>query len=438
MSESVYEESDICQLPSWGIVALAARCGRLALPFFDYWKDPSRRYLSMIETKSIQRVIHICETVAATGDESMDAKTATQKAANTVFEIARRRGTAELSTDHEHFQAQLCCKTERVLNVSLLTTQSTQRQLIAASVIRPSIGEVALAAANASHRGTSKFAVGFAQWAIRCFVQGADTTGEFDPSSLELVSKSKDQLQHDFHRLVEAGKTWGAGKDTMPVGPEFFESNTDPAQYAAPSIPRIQSPEAPRLVYWDRGVPPYGFVSALPRWVLVALAARCGQRAMRVVKSDWLVKDVHDAGDQLMQLVEEAAARKTVITPATPGAESAYEVVARACHHAPRPASRNALFAVYQAAGASMVEWPRSNSCSDDDIERSKSNLVGEVTGTILATIEALKCRREHEAEIAALGEDVLSISAMSKARRWTDVTEIPRKTFPPLADLNP
>jgi len=438
VGESVYEESDIGQLPAWGAVAFAARCGRLALPFFDYWRDPARRHLNRVESNSLQRVINICEAVAATSAESMDAKTATLKAANTALEIARRLGTAGMSTDHEYFQTQLCCKTEQVLNKSLLTANPTQRQLIAASIIRPSIGEVAVAAAKAAHNGTSKLAVGFAQWAVRCLVHAADTTGEIDSSGLELVAKLKDQLQCDFRRLVEAGVAWGAGKDTEPVGPEFFGSNTDPTQNAAPTTPRIQIPDSPRLVDWSRGKSPHDFVSALPRWVLVALAARCGRRAMRVVKADWLVKDIHEAGDQLMQLVEEAAANKTVIAPATPGAESAYEVVARACHHAPRPASRNALFAVYQAAGASMVEWPRSVSCTDEEIKRSKSNLVGEVTSTILTTMEALRCRREADAEIAALGEDILSISARSKVQGWTDVTEIPRETFPPMADLNP
>lgn len=438
MGESVSEELDIDQLPAWGIVALAARCGRLALPFFDYWRDPMRRHLNVIESNSLLRVINLCETVAAISAESMVAKTATLNAANTAFEIARRHGTAAMSTDHEYFQTQLCCKTERVLNASLLTTHPTQRQLIAASIIRPSIAEVAVAAAKAAHNGTSKLAVGFAQWAVRCLVHAADTTGEIDATSLELVAKSRDQLQRDFRRLDEAGRAWGAGKDTTAIGPEFFESIGDTDPFAAPSIPGIHLPEAPRVADWSRGTPPYAFVSSLPRWVLVALAARCGRRAMRVAKADWLVKDIHEAGDRLLQLVEDAAANKTVVAAATPEAESAYEVVARACHQAPRPASRNALFAVYLAAGASMVEWPRSNSCTDQEINRSKSNLVGEVTSTIRITMEAFRCRREADAEIAALGEDILSISARSKEQGWTDVTAIPRETFPPIVDLNP
>jgi len=180
-------------------------------------------------------------------------------------------------------------------------------------------------------------------------------------------------------------------------------------------------------------------LAGIPRLALVAIAARAGRYAERVLHEDWLRSDLHDAVNTLLTLAEGVAHR--VGTGAPVAGEEAFEIVSNHWRGAPRAASWYALQSVRDAFGTAMLA-----SCLGEGASKSRSFLQsarstvcaardawkeGLLAPVALAMLGLEQRPREGEAETrAALAEDIVRVRKHTTEEGWTDATVVAPSIF--------
>lgn len=187
----------------------------------------------------------------------------------------------------------------------------------------------------------------------------------------------------------------------------------------------------------------YEQLRALPRCALIAMAARAGRYAERILQYDWRINELHAAASRLLGRCELAAAHGIGedFNRAYSADERDFELLARHWHVAPRPASRHALSSIRDAHGALFDAWQ----CALGEMTMNRlvdaagravtaardAWQTGLISPAALAVLELPQRKRPGESVMLdALERDLVRLQTTAVQANWSESARVPRDFF--------
>lgn len=374
--ESVPTEKDLESLPRWAKVAFAARCARRVQPLFQsYWPGAPKEH-----TKTIERAISDAEGSARVGRATISTLEAARSA----------RDVADAAFAHvgAYFN----------LGDAVLVSAAYAAAATAASAATAATTDIVDAGVNVAVVDTAKAAVAAVKGA------SADLSSVSADAARDTVMTA---MWHDVNRLQALAEA-GAWTNETPVPASFFDEPLWP--YGVPEAWPLSEHSQPSNT--NRTEPPKeADLQGLPRWAVVAFAARSAEIALGVARyllgrkanSYWSIA-------QQAIAVARASAQSASLTASKAAANvAAYSAdteevrfVLAAANAAANSASHSSIKAVQTSAAYAL-----SNALNIDPGGEHNRN---EVINALWRTLDRLR-------ELATGG-------------KWTDETPVPASFF--------
>lgn len=178
----------------------------------------------------------------------------------------------------------------------------------------------------------------------------------------------------------------------------------------------------------DAGLPTLDEIARLPRWAIVAFAARCARRALPLFQSGW-----PGASEMYVQAIERAVGMAEM-SIAERGAKADAAAIRHAAYAADRAAAdafAAAAFTTTPAVGAARAAQLAANAAANatDNRDNAEDNpAIAASTGRVAASagVAVAEIRSDFDRLVRAAARD-----------RWNKNTSVPPSFFPPLLNAS-